>query len=372
MRIITRYALKEYLIPFFYCMAAFSLIYLVLDIFDRFTDFIEAQIPLWQILFFYAHYLFAVTGFAPFIVVVMPVALLLGELYTLVNFARHNELTALRATGMSLYRLMFPFLLVGFCAALTCLVIQETIGPQATLWVKRFEAENIKKRPAQANMFMDFLYHTGGDHRHWLVRIFDSRTPGRCKDVKITQDLKDGSLGEEMWADKAEWLDGKWWFFGLKTQKYDLRGEPVGGPSKPSPYPIEKPDFKETPQDFLQELNQTDTLSSWDMYRYVANRPNLSRTTRVRRHVDLHARLAMPWTCFVVILIGMPAVMTTSRKGALFTVLGAIAVLFIFFFLVHLGMILGKRELLTPWLAGWLPNLIFLGAGLTGLLVIRR
>ena len=122
----------------------------------------------------------------------------------------------------------------------------------------------------------------------------------------------------------------------------------------------------------FQELNQTDTLSSMDMYRYVANRPNLSKTTRIRRQVDLHARLAMPWTCFVVILIGMPAVMSTGRKGALFTVLGAIAVLFLFFFMVHLGMILGKRELVEPWLAGWLPNLFFLGLGLTGVAVIRR
>jgi len=372
MRIITRYALKEYLIPFGYCMAAFCLVYLILDLFDRFGEFIEAQVPLWQIFYFYGHYLFAVTGFVPFIVVVMPVALLLAELYTLVNMARHNELTALRACGMSLYRLMFPFLLVGLGAAILGLIVQETVGPQATLWVRKFEADNIKKKPAQEHMFMDFLYHTGGDHRHWLVRIFDSRTPGRCKDVKITQDRKDGTLAEEIWADKAEWLDGKWWFFGMKSQRYDLRGEPVGGLTKPPPHPVEKPEFDETPQDFLQELNQTDTLSSMDMYRYVANRPNLSKTTRIRRQVDLHARLAMPWTCFVVILIGMPAVMSTGRKGALFTVLGAIAVLFLFFFMVHLGMILGKRELVEPWLAGWLPNLFFLGLGLTGVAVIRR
>lgn len=371
MRIITRYVLREYLIPLGYCLAAFSLIYLIYDLFDRFTDLLEAKVSLMQVFLFYAHYLFAVNGFVPFIVMIMPIALLLSELYTLVTLARHNELTAMRATGMSLYRLMFPFLTIGLLASIVSLVIQEGIGPYATQWTKKFEGGLNKKKPEQAYMQMDFLYHTGITHRHWLIRWYDIRTPGKGKEVKVTQDRKDGSLQEEYTASKVEWLDGAWWFYDLQMKRYDLRGEPIGGMGKPSLMPVEMRDFKETPDDFMQELNKTDTLSSWEMYRYVKTRPNLSKFTRTRRMVDLHARLAMPWTCLVVILIGMPAVMTSSRKGALLTVLMAIAFMFIFYFFVHLGMILGKRELIAPWLAGWLPNIIFSVVGILSLFRIK-
>lgn len=78
MKIIDKYMLKQYLIPFGYCVGAFSLLYIVLDLFDRFADFVEAKVPAQDVLLYYAYYLFKVNGFVPFVVVVLPIALLLA------------------------------------------------------------------------------------------------------------------------------------------------------------------------------------------------------------------------------------------------------------------------------------------------------
>lgn len=371
MNIIQRYILREYLIPFAYCMTAFCLVYLVYDLFERFPEFVEAQVPAIQVLLFYAHFLFAVNGFVPYIVAVLPFALLLSELYTLVTMARHNEFTAMRATGMSLATLITPFLVVGILASFAALLIQETIGPDATRWTYAFDREQFTRRNPQKEFRHTFYFHTGATQRYWVIPRFDFDNPGKLRKVVVTQNRPDGSLEQEYFAERAEWLDGRWWFFGMRTRKYTLREEPVGVLSSAPDKPVEM-NFVESPDDFLSEWLKSDLLSSWDMYKYLRNHPNLSQRNQACRAVDLHARLAMPWTCIVVILLGIPAIMTSGRKGALLTVMLAIAFMFFYYFVVHFGMVLGKRELLMPWMAGWLPNIIFAGAGIFMLRKIAR
>jgi len=79
--------------------------------------------------------------------------------------------------------------------------------------------------------------------------------------------------------------------------------------------------------------------------------------------VDIYARIAMPWSCMVLILLSLPATAGGVRRPALRSVGFGLAALFGFYFIVNMGMILGKREVLWPWLAGWLPNIVFLAIG---------
>lgn len=370
MKIVDRYVLREYLIPFGYCLCAFCLIYVIFDLFDRFPDFLKAEVPWTQALLFYGHFLFVVNGFVPFLVMVLPIALLLSEQYTLVTLAMHNELTAMRASGLSLYRLFAPFLTVGVIASLLAVLVQEVAGPYATRWKSNFDQEQIKKLH-EVNLIPNFYYHTGKTARDWRAASFDMNPPGRLLDVKVTQTRKDGSLVEEFMAAKAEWLDGQWWFYDLHARKYDLRGEPVAGSHTASPVPVDMPEFKETPQDFITEFLKIDAQSSWEMYRYLQTHPNVARETRRKREVVLHERLAMPWTCLVVVLIGMPTVMTTNRRGALKSVMLSIGGLFGFYFLQQFGYIHGVVGHIPPWLAGWLPNIVCAGVGLYLLSRIR-
>jgi lipopolysaccharide export system permease protein len=364
MKLIDKYVLREHLVPLGYCLAAFSLMYVVIDLFERLPRLIEGKVSILNGVYFYANYLFAVNGFVPFIVVALPVALLLSTLYTLVVFGRHNELTAMRASGVSLRRLLAPFVAVGLCATVVAGVAQELIGPGATRRVSDFRrlTRRSSVRP-EAEVLNDFLYHAGVGRRHWLVQRLDLSRPHELVGVKVTLDRSDGSLARELRAERAEWLDGRWWFHALRTQRYDEGGAPVGGETPPSPHPVEMREFAETPEDFVTEILQTDSLSTWDMIRYLRMHPSLKGIYRARRKVDIHARMAMPFTCLVMVLLGLPAGASCGRRGALRGVVFAVVALFAFYVFVNAGLILGKRAVLWPWLAGWLPNLLFLAAG---------
>ncbi len=361
-RIIDRYVLRQYLLPFGYILTAFSLMYVILDLFDRFPDFVQNHVPFLQVLTFYGYYLFAVNGFVPFIVVVMPIALLLAALYTLTLFARHNELTAMLASGVSIRRLMVPFMIVGFFASVFCAVSQETVGPKATRWKSAFERQ-LGHHSDEPDVVHDYFYHTGASRRQWQIKEFSTRQPGKPLGIKVNQEREDGSLAIEYTAERAEYLDGRWWFYGLQQRTYNELGDPLGPITPPLETPIEMSEFTESPKDFLSELQKTDFLSSFEMIQFLKSRPNLKGLGRARREVDIHARLAMPWSCMVMILLSLPATAGGVRRPAMRSVAFGLVALFGFYILINVGLFLGKRGLIEPWIAGWLPNLVFIAVG---------
>jgi lipopolysaccharide export LptBFGC system permease protein LptF len=84
---------------------------------------------------------------------------------------------------------------------------------------------------------------------------------------------------------------------------------------------------------------------------------------------QLHARLAQPWTCFVVVLIGVPFGVMSGRRNALVGVASSIFICVGYFFFQQLTMGLGTGQHLAPVLAGWLPNGVF---GLLGVWLAAR
>jgi len=362
-KIIDKYMLKQYLIPFIYCSVAFSLLYIVLDLFDRFSDFLDVKAPVMEILTYYGLFLFKVNGHNPFIVVVLPIALLLATLYTMTMFARNNELTAMCASGVSLRRLMLPLMGVGLCASLFGAVIQETVGPVATRWIADYNKQVLKRSPDSSFIVREYVYHTGPSRRQWYVKAFDQRTPTRLAGVKVSQQRADGTIEMEVTAERAEWLDGTWWFYGVQKKEFDLKGDPTGLPSARVERPMEMTDYPERPDDFVNEMKDSDYLSTLEMVRIIQNRPNVSSKWIASHLTDIHGRIAMPWSCLVLLLLGLPATAGGSRRPAMRSVVFGLTALFGFYFLVQVGLILGKQEVIAPWLAGWLPNLVFLVVG---------
>jgi lipopolysaccharide export system permease protein len=82
--------------------------------------------------------------------------------------------------------------------------------------------------------------------------------------------------------------------------------------------------------------------------------------------------MAMPWACFIATLLGIPAGTVTGRQGAMMAILSAIGCFFAFYALVHVGIFLGKREVVAPWLGAWLPDIAFAAAGAWWVATMRR
>lgn len=109
MRLLDRYLLRELLIPFSYCLVGFLIFWISSDVFAQMSEFQKERLKLPEVLEYYA------VKMPEMMVTVLPIAFLLALLYALTNHARHHELTAIRAAGVSLARIALPYWDWAFC-----------------------------------------------------------------------------------------------------------------------------------------------------------------------------------------------------------------------------------------------------------------
>lgn len=363
MKLIDRYLLREYLVATAYCLAAFSLLYLVIDLFERLPLFLAAGVSWPRIAIFYGQLLMAINGPTSFFTLILPISMLMGLLYSLHNFCRHNELTAMRACGIGLFRLMAPYFGIGLAASGICLLIQEQVAPRASLRVKAMERV-LRGAPDAEPPLSQHPFFYSAARRHWMIGVLDPQAPHRLDQVRITTEREDRSRASELTAERAEWMDGAWWFFGATERHFDENERPLAAPSAPTQLPIEKRFFEETPHDILGGIRSWDLFSARGMLSFIRNNPGLSPDDRARRMVDLHIRLTMPWVCLMVTFLGIPGGVRTHRQGALAGILSAIFFVFVFYTLLQVGSYLGKRQIIPPWAGAWFPNVAFITVGL--------
>lgn len=366
MKIIGRYLLKTYLLTVVYCFVGFSMMFIVIDLFSAVSKLLESKASTLDIALYYLCIL------VPSIEYIMPASLLLATLYTLWNLTKNNELIAMRASGLSFYTILAPFVAVGFFCSIANGLAKELIAPQAQAWSQSFK-DNLVRKPV-AKIQHNTAYFNTRNRRLWMVEKFDLNQPRFLEGVKITEERADGSRIRDITAKRAQWLDRQWWLFEPSAQVYDEQDNPVGAPAPLIPgrgTVMEMTYFSERPIDFVNEVRAGDTLNSIEMWEYIKRHPGLSREALAQKLSLMHSRLAMPWACLVVTLFAVPAGARTGRQSALVGVFSAVAFFFAFYAMAQFGLFLGIRQVLQPWLAAWLPNLTFFAAGIVMVIKMR-
>lgn len=367
MKLYRRYLLDQVRRPWLYVLVGFSAIAVLIDLFDNFSDFADSATPLPNILLYY---LVLVPTYLPYM---LPVSILLALLYALWNLGKSSEITAMRACGLSISQIASPFLALGLLSSLALLAVNESFNPWAMQWTRRFREERHQRRLGPL-LYENLTYKNAPANRLWRIAHFNPKASAsyELRGVSLRQQRPDGSDEFSLDAKRALWRDGHWWFEEVETQHFspdNLRD----GPVETSPQ-ADMTWLSETPADFLNEIKDPETeRSAADIRRFLQTHDRLSRTTRNRYLVDYHYRLASPWLCFVVVLLGIPFGAHTSRRGMGPGILLALLSFFGYYvfssFCLHWGKSGGQW--LPPLLAGWLPLFLFLGIGLAMLRRIR-
>ena len=142
MRLLDRYLLRELLVPFAYCLGGFLIFYVAFDLIFEINRFQEGHLLFLDVVEYYVVTLPEILADQ-----VIPVSLLLACLYALTNHSRHNELTAMRAAGVSLWRLSLPYLVVGIVCGVAIFALNELWVPRAA--DKSKEILERRKNPGQ-------------------------------------------------------------------------------------------------------------------------------------------------------------------------------------------------------------------------------
>ena len=370
MKLIDKYLLRTFLVPLFYCLTAFILVFVIFDLFNNMGDFVEAKTAVRLVAIYYVFLI------PSYLIYIVPISLLLSTLYSLSSLTKNNELTAMRASGVSLLRLMLPFVSVGFLASLLVAGINETVGPRSAYWTDQFLRSEKHKNTYDANLATDLAYKNVDEHREWFIGSFHSQTFDMTN-IRLTQQREDGSDEAKIWAKQGQWLDGEWWFTDVIKQEYLPNGRPKGGPVELNFGMKQKSaamsDLTETPTDFINALKDArknpEQFSSKELHDYIIRNKSFSPEVIARAKTDFYSRMAMPWTCLIVTLLGMPLGSQSGRKGAFVGIFLALVMFFCLYFFINIFLALGKGQHIPPYVAGWAPDVLF---SVVGLVLLRR
>jgi len=357
MRILTRYVLREFMVPLTYCLTGFLGIYVVFELFDSFNRIMDARPPFTQIVAFFAGYV------SPYLEWLIPAALLLGTLYTMWNFCRHSEITAMRASGIGFLVIARPLLLVAAAMALAVAGINEFYAPRAAERARDYRDARFKEQPGFT--FENVPYYNQPANRVWRINRMSSDNPNLIEGVRVSFDRPDGSRMMDITCRKAEYLDGMWWFFYPHYQYFDEFNMPVENPlPELSGLPLRAfPELNESPRDFMLMNKAWEFYSARDMIHYLRTHPHLTGEEVASKTFDIHARLAAPFSCLIITLFAIPAGLATGRQSVFKGVISAIAMFFGFYALSILAMILAKNSLAPAIPAAWFANVMFLIIG---------
>lgn len=344
MKILPRYILREFLVPYGYCLAGFVAIYVLFELFGSFSRMADAHLAWGAAVLYFCGYL------APYFHYLAPAALMLATLYTMWTMCRHSEIVAMRASGISFQAIVRPLLFVSILTALFVTFVNEWFVPNYAQWASQLKGAKFEVNRLEQEDTV--VYRNPVDHRTWNVGSLLSADGSSLSNVCIRIDRTHGTRLMTVTAPRADFLDGEWWLTDARVQHFDEGGREIASPApEVDALAFRVFDFlNETPEDFILQNRPMKFYSVSNRLRYLKTHPELTKESRRDVLYDLFAQMAAPLACLVITLFAIPAGIASGRQSVMKGIISALLLFFAYYGVTILGMVLAKN--------GWCPSII--------------
>ena len=371
MRLHDRYFFRELITPLAFCLGAFFVVGISLFFEQQINTIHERKLTGLEAIEYCA------AGLPEFFALILPILLLIALLIALSQHARHNEITALRAAGVSLWRLCIPYFITGLVATGVYFAINEITVPACNRWTEEILNRHVQKDPDIAGPQSSRTVINKVNNRYWRFVQLDEKT-SLMQSPTVTWTLPDKTW-RALQARSGLYTNGVWTFFDVQLYA-KLPGQPELERNGLTNL-LAVPEFDETPAllSLLLKFTDSQTLRASgssdvplsELWELLKNKTYLKPVDANAVETKFHGRIAMPWTCFIVVLMAIPFGAPSGRRNLFVGVAGSIFIGFAYFVLQRVSLALGINGQLPGWLAAWLPNMIFAFAGFVLTLRVR-
>lgn len=344
MKLYTRHVLKSFLSLFLLIFLCAVAIFLIIDFAGNSRVWIS-RLPEERT----AYYL----NYLPYIAyLVCPIALLLAAVFSIGNLARHFELVALRAAGLSVARILAPVFWAGVVVSVLMFVLQDRILPDANQ--KRFRIQE-----PGSNMFdgsdpkerARFLYTAADGTLLYFQHYSGQRRAGT---VVTALRLQDGAPVSRVDARHLEWTDSLGWRFREGTLR-EFQGDSVAARAFET-YAL--PGLGDPPADLLDERVYPDEMSLAELQRRIdVLQRNGEPSHALRTH--WHFRFASSFVNFIMAALGALLAVNAVRTGLSRNFGVGLLMTFLYYVALRIGLVLGENGGIPPMAAAWFGNMVF-------------
>jgi LPS export ABC transporter permease LptG/LPS export ABC transporter permease LptF len=363
-RILDEYVIREFGTMFLLIQSGFVLLMIVFTFFDLVGDILRNHPPLTTV----GDYLVNLTP--SMIYQIAPLAVLIAALVTFGVLNRNSEIVAMKATGISLYRLVVPIVSIAAALAIGLFLFDQYYLPQANRKQEALRA-TIKGRPPQTYLHPEQKWifgqpRAGEPGRIFYYQFFD---PDRREFANLSVfefDPHSFQLTRRIFAARAVWdADSQTWGFENGWVR-DIDGADVKSDRDFTSSVF--PEIHEPPDYFTKEDLEAQEMNFGQLDRYIRDlRQSGFDTMRLR--VALWHKLAYPLVAVVMAVLAIPFALSMGRRGSLSGIAVAIAVALIYFVVNGLFEALGNVNYLPPVVAAWSSDILF---GLVGGYLLLR
>jgi LPS export ABC transporter permease LptG len=357
--ILDDYVLRDFIFNFALVVGALTVLSLIFTTFELLADILRNQVSPWIV----GEYLLNVTPY--FLYNIAQYGVLLAVLITLGLMQRSNEVTALKATGISVYRIIVPVLLAAVLVAAGLFLSDQFYLPHTN---KRQDAllNKIKGKPAQTylNPYRKWIF---GQHSTiYYYQLFDSDR-NQFGNLSVFQfDPATFQLVNRIHLNRAHWDEGlRRWVctegWQRSFQHAAIRDYHTFDVSTFNA-------LSEPPEYFKKEVRQSLEMNYEQLSRYIRDLQQ-SGFEVVKLKVQLQKKLAFPVITFVMGVLAIPFALSAGKRSAMAGVATAIGIAVVYTVVSGLFEAMGNISQLPPVLAAWSPDVIFALAG--GYLILK-
>lgn len=343
MKVIDRYVSMEMIGPFLVGVIGFVLVMAVDLLFTMADLIINKGVPLWAMLKLLIYKLPAI------MVLTFPVSTLFATAMAMGRLSKDNEIVALRTSGVNLFRIAVPIIIIGILISIASYITNEKIVPHANRVATNLIRQIIYRKPlpeVQQNVFFKDAYN-----RHYYARRVDMKN--KTMDNIMVYEITNERYPRVILAERATFSGRMWDLKKGMIHKYDEKGY--------LKYEAAFANMKlNVSEDVLDYSNQktSQEMNSGEL-KSMINMLGKGGVKTYSFQTELFMKYSIPATCFVFALIGIPFSLPSPRSGRTWGMVITIVFMFTFYVFASVFRSLGKGGVLPPLVAAFTPQISF-------------
>ena len=353
-KILDRYIIKEVMSFVALAASALTIMLIVKTLFELTDMLINEKVALLYVVKLLVYRLPA------FLVLTFPMSLLASSELAIGRLSTDGEITAIRAAGISLRRIVIPFVTAALVISILSFLINDYIVPKANHTSQNIIREIVLKEGP--SYIRRNVFFRDAENRYFYVNRFDEKNM-IMQDIMVYEFTRAKSP-RTITAKKGMWVNDTWKLENGTIYNYDEEGKITYEMSFATMDIMVKEDLEK----FFQNQRTPQEMGSSELKQQISILQQAGADTK-SFEVDLHMKYSVPFSGLIFVLLGVPLGLWVKKGSKATGIIISIVLIFIYYISVSTTRSFGRGDILAPVLAAWLPNIIF---AILGIIIIFR
>ena len=349
--LLDKYLILSFVKKMMSVLFVFITVFLVVDIIEDVDKMLDYSLGFNQYFLIYFY------SIPQYINIAFPMTILISTVMTFTLLQKNNEITALKASGVSIYRLTIPFFIIGIISSFLMFYFENSVVTQSNIYKSDLEKKYYNKyynNKINKNILMQI-----SNNKTIMIEKFDYRNK-TAKNVTI-QEFNDNKLMSRIDMESLLWYEDTW---VAKNAKY--RSFEKDNIYKDLADSVIRINIR--PIDLIQSSIKPSDMDYWSLSSFI-ERLKINGKEHRKWLVDLYFKTSFPFSNIIMIIFGVALTIKRPKANFLVGLGSSILVIFIYYIMIKTGQTMGYSGILSPFLSVWIANIIFF---ISGVILLSR